>query len=104
MHAHTGDTRLIRLNDVPRLPWIPTRRAGSKLHASTVWRWCLRGVAGIKLQHVRVGGTICVTECWLQDFFVALADTQSHGQTSPKPIQRTRDIAAAQLQLEKQGF
>jgi len=50
--------------------------------ASTVWRWCRKGVetangTRIRLQHVRVGRWLFIAEQWLDDFLsaVAAADT-----------------------------
>ena len=28
---------------------------GRKVHQSTIWRWCSRGVRGVRLEHRRIG-------------------------------------------------
>ena len=35
---------------------------GKRPHISTLWRWCRRGIGGVKLDHVRLGHRICTTE------------------------------------------
>ena len=40
---------LIRLNEVPKV--LPSR-----VDVSTAWRWAMRGVGGIKLETVKIGG------------------------------------------------
>jgi len=40
---------LIRLNEVPKV--LPRR-----VDVSTAWRWAMRGVGGIKLETVKIGG------------------------------------------------
>jgi hypothetical protein len=97
-----GNDRLIRLHDVPRLPWLPDRRGGSKLNVSTVWRWAMRGAAGVKLPTVAVGSALCTTERDLRDFFAAVAEARRNGPPPSNvrtPRKRLRDIAAAEARL-----
>jgi hypothetical protein len=68
--------KLVRLSDVPRLDWLPLKRAGRRLHLSTVYRWCQRGLRGVKLEMVQCGGTRCTTETALLRFFAALGPTE----------------------------
>jgi len=65
---------LIPLCRVPTLSWIPHRRRGRPLHPSTVFRWA-RGVRGVRLEVVRLGGTLCTSECALVRFFEAMSAT-----------------------------
>lgn len=37
-------------------------RSGRGLNFSTIWRWTLRGVGGVRLEVVKVGSTTCTTE------------------------------------------
>lgn len=62
------DEKLIRLADVPRLPWMP---AGMTIAA--VHNWCRRGVRGIRLEVVSVGGVKCTTESALIRFMEQLS-------------------------------
>ena len=48
-------------------------------HASTIWRWCRRGVLSrngerIRLQHIRMGGKIFTKEIWVEEFGHKLAE------------------------------
>jgi hypothetical protein len=36
---------------------LPRRPSGKKLHVSAVYRWLQRGVGGVRLESVKVGGT-----------------------------------------------
>ena len=44
------------------------------VHPSSVWRWKLRGVRGVTLNTVAIGGTRYVLESDLNKFLVALND------------------------------
>ncbi len=63
----------VPLSNVPDLACIPRRRGGRKLHKSTAFRWAKPGVRGIRLEVIRVGGTLCTTVAALQRFFEALS-------------------------------
>jgi uncharacterized protein DUF1580 len=107
IHDVAGNDRLIRLHDVPTLNWLPDRRGGARLNVSTVWRWCLRGTAGVKLAHVSAGGTHCTTEAWLKEFFEAIAQARQGGRPAPlirTPRQRERSIRAAGAELDAAGI
>jgi hypothetical protein len=106
----TATEPLIRLTDVPKLPWLPARRGGGRLNLCTLWRWALKGLkardgARIKLQTLRVGETLCTTEGWLRQFFESLTahDPELANETGPSPVrtltqrQRAADRAAAEL-------
>jgi Protein of unknown function (DUF1580) len=64
------------LSDVPKLDWIPLRRGGRRLHVATVHRWCTRGIRGVKLAFVQLGGTRVTTIEALLRFFNALTATE----------------------------
>ena len=54
---------------------------GKRIHVSTLWRWCRRGIKGVRLEYVRVGRAIMVTHATLDRFFTELAkldDQQSY--------------------------
>ncbi len=80
-----------------RLP----RSNGRRVHTSTLWRWCRKGCCGIKLQYVRIGRSIRVTEDGLNHFFTELAkrDAQTSGPSNVKfTRRRRRQSTAAQRQ------
>src|SRR5437016_1510804 len=40
---------------------IPGRTPGKRVYVNTVWRWCRKGVRGVRLQSVLIGGQRCTT-------------------------------------------
>ncbi len=91
---------LIRLQDVPKLKWLPPRRGGSRLNVSTPFRWAGRGCGGVRLETLRIGGALCTSEAALKRFFGKLTDPNS-------PTQPTGSSAAAEAadkQLAAAGF
>ena len=64
---------LIPIRDVPKL--LPPRPNGKRVHISAVYRWILRGVRGVCLESIRVGGTSYTSVEALQRF----ADRLSSG-------------------------
>jgi hypothetical protein len=106
--------QLIRLGDVPKLDWLPTRRGNSRLSMATVWRWCLRGVtardgARIKLRAVRVGETLCTSEAWLREYFDELTahdpDLADQPRSSTRTTKQRRHAAErAEQELTRLGI
>ena len=98
---------LLPLSSVPNLKWLPRRRRGAKLSYTCLWRWTTRGVAGVVLQTVRVGGTPCTTESDLRKFFVEVAAAkrgEKQTQIIRTPARRAREIEAARQQLARSGI
>lgn len=86
----------------------PVRRGGKRVNVSTLYRWSLSGVRGVRLETIQVGGTRCTSFEALQRFFDRLTAASSTGGFS-SPIQRTphrRQLAAerASKELEKLGY
>jgi hypothetical protein len=57
---------------------LPALRGGKPVHPATVWRWATRGVRGrdgaaIRLESIKVGGTLCTSDQALVRFFQALS-------------------------------
>lgn len=93
----------IPLAQVAHLPCIPRRRGKTgRLHPSTVWRWALKGVRGVRLEVVRVGGTLCTSTQALQRFFDRLADT-SPVTGGPHTHPAAPDQASVERQLDALG-
>ena len=93
----------IPLAQVAHLPCIPRRRGKTgRLHPSTVWRWALKGVRGVRLEVVRVGGTLCTSAQALQRFFDRLADT-SPVTGGPHPHPTAPDPVSVERQLDALG-
>lgn len=72
-----GNETLIALRDVPRC--LPARPNGKRLHISAVYRWTLRGIKGIVLESIRIGGTTYTSREAIQRF--------SERLTGPPPAQ-----------------
>src|SRR5262245_45090642 len=82
------------------------RSLPGRVHLSTVHRWRLRGVRGIKLETCRVGGKRYTPREALQRFAEATT-AEANGETLPTasvsrtPAQRERDIRAAERELSE---
>jgi hypothetical protein len=106
---------LIRLSDVPKLKTLPRRAGDPRLSIATVYRWCQRGVKGVQLEWLKVGGTRCTTVEALQRFFDAATQRENGGLPVQRvrsgkqwidtlPAYRRRQIEAAERELEKAGI
>src|SRR5690348_8488540 len=96
--------QLIRLNDVPKLPWLPSLRAGKRISLATIHRWAAKGVKGRRLQTLRVGGALCTSQQWLLEFFERLGQPGPSPQAWRTPSQRQRAMASAERELASEGF
>ena len=67
------------------------RRGGKRLAASTGYRW-RRGQRGVKLETLRVGGTLVTTARCLQEFFDRLS--QADAGTGLAPVAAGRQASA----------
>jgi hypothetical protein len=79
---------LIRLSEVPKLPFMPPTKDGKKIALATIYRWAMGGTGGVKLETLKVGGTLCTSVEALQRFFDALS---GEDKTRPSPEQLERD-------------
>jgi hypothetical protein len=96
---------LIRLNDVPRLSWLPKRRGGSRLAIATLHRWCTQGVNGRRLRVQKVGGTRCTTRRWLREFFEGSPPAPLISASGVEAeCGAARRAASAARQLAREGF
>jgi len=95
----SSDQELIPLSQVPRLPFMPRPRQGKKMAVSTIFRWAQRGIGGVKLEVIRVGGTQCTTVQALQDFFQATAAGVATTTQQPSP-KRQQELARVARELD----
>lgn len=98
---------LIPLREVPKLKWLPRRRGGARLAHATLYRWATKGVSGVFLPVLRVGGQPCVTASGLRQFFADVAAAQRGSPPviqSRTPSRRAREIAASQKRLAQAGI
>lgn len=81
---------------------LPRRRRGKRPHVSTLYRWATGGVSGVKLETIRVGGTLCTSLEALQRFFERLSGNEPvQVRTSPG---RKREIEKAEAELKQAGI
>lgn len=84
---------------------------GKRPHVSTLWRWCRRGLRGVRLEHVRIGHRVCTSTDALSRFVNRLAEAEPaprprDPEPEPKirtPERRQRDIAKARAELASMG-
>lgn len=65
--------KIFPLSQIAKRDELPRRRLGKPLNVATLYRWAKTGVRGVRLETLRVGGTLCTSIEALQRFFVALA-------------------------------
>ncbi len=59
--------KFIRMDEVPEV-----LKDIRKMHKMTVYGWAMRGVAGVRLKAVCIGGIKCTTLDWLEEFWEAV--------------------------------
>ena len=74
-----------------RLTQVPDELS-SRPHVATVWRWCLRGVRGVKLESLVVGGVRYTSHEAIERFLARL-----NGQPQPPPPERAAREAGERL-------
>jgi Protein of unknown function (DUF1580) len=83
-----------------------TNREGRRgVNVSTFWRWMLRGVKGVRLESIMVGGIRMSSREALARFFIATT-AAANGESAPAvtTIQRQRQIEQAERELAKAGI
>lgn len=95
--------KLIRLPEVPKLAWLPSRPDGRPIHVQSVYNWTLRGVRGVKLRSLQVGGMRCTTEPWLIEFFERISMPVTT-PTAVTPTQARKAHEAAKARLAAHGI
>jgi len=91
---------MIRISEVPKL--LPPRSTGKRIHISAVYRWTQRGIRGVKLESVKIGGTTYTSKEALQRFAERLSDHAEGGdEARPKTKSRQRQIDRATKRVEE---
>lgn len=72
---------------------VPPRRGGKRLHQSTPFRWAKHGVRGVRLETIRIAGSLCTSVEALQRFFEALSATDEISPTSAPQSDAQRSSA-----------
>ena len=92
--------RVLSLTQAARL--LPRRRRGRKPSPSTLYRWAKRGLRGVRLETVRVGGTLCTSVEALNRFFAELDGAATRACSVPHaPQPSAREVES---QLDKLGL
>jgi len=113
MSINIRDEELVRLNDVPKLRNLPAGRSSGRIHISTVYRWASRGLRGVRLEILQVGGSKCTSIEALQRFFENLTpgsekvgrELPGFQRASPRwSKRRLREIEAAERYPEEMGI
>jgi hypothetical protein len=89
--------------------WIGSNQGGPSVHATTVTRWCLRGVrlaggARIRLEHFRCGGKLLTTKAAIVRFLAAQTENPGNLPNPRTPTERTRAAALSAAELESFGI
>lgn len=88
---------LVRFRDVPK--WCHAR-FGNRIHPSTVHRWRMRGIRGIRLESVLVGGSRFTSEEALVRFFDKTTKAADGEQLVCSIVKRNQDEAVRFLASE----
>jgi len=80
---------------------LPRRRRGRRTHVSTLHRWARRGLGGVRLETLKVGGATCTSVEALQRFFDRLSGGTEAQQRSATP---TADNVRTARQLDRIGI
>lgn len=92
---------VFRLAEAPR--YLPRGKSGKSVHISTVFRWAQRGVRGVKLETIRIGGALHTSTRALQRFAEDLTAKSGSGELM-LGLSVKRRAARAEAKLEKAGF
>src|SRR5262245_53603906 len=84
---------------------IPNRAGGRGVNKSTVWRWLLRGVHGVRLETALRGGVRFTSKQALQRFFAASTAAADSVPLDLCPVfQQRRAHEAAERELAAAGL
>lgn len=92
---------LIPIRNVPHR--LPPRPTGRRVHISAVYRWIQRGVRGVQLETIRIGGTSYTSIEALQRFADRQSQPAATEPVTPTAVvrRRQREIEAAARQVEE---
>lgn len=93
--------RVVTLREAASI--LPRQRGGRKVHVSTLYRWCSRGVRGVRLEHLKLGGRIVVSAQALQRFAERCSAATST-DNPPSNRRRCREFEHAEEELRRAGI
>lgn len=73
-------------------------------HIATIYRWIARGVRGVRLRTLAVGGVHYVTRADIADFLAGLNPDRTSSPPRQTIRQRQRAIEAAERELREAGI
>jgi hypothetical protein len=90
----------------------PPGRKGRPLHPSTIYRWISRGLRGVRLEAIRLGGTLYTSREALQRFaerlthssFATAPSAATNQPTSPPRASNRNTSQGIEAELEKLGL
>ena len=92
---NVAEEDLIAICDVPKQ--LPRRASGRRVHVSAVYRWISRGVRGVCLEAIKIGGTTYTSVEALQAF----AQHRSRADRPPSPsVARKRQMNRAEREAQ----
>lgn len=71
---------------------LPQRREGKRPNIATVYRWTTRGVKGVVLETIQIGGSRCTSVEALQRFFERLSLRNQGMPLAPAPMSPSAGI------------
>ena len=82
---------------------------GKRPHVTTIWRWAMRGLRGVRLAHGRLGNRVVTSVEALNRFSNELAaldaqEAKVRPSLQTKPAARRRQVQAAKRTLEDVGI
>jgi hypothetical protein len=88
---------------------LPRLRAGRPVHPSTLWRWALTGLRGVRLETAMVGGVRVTSEEALRRFFAAVGGASTMPDRGVAPVTRRtsardRHDEAVERRLDAEGL
>ena len=91
--------QLVGLGEVPQV--LAALRRGRKIHLSTAHRWASKGLRGVRLETLRMGGSRVTSIEALQRFF----ERVSHAHRElPAPTAPGKRIERIDRELDRRGF
>lgn len=83
---------------------VPNRHGKRGISVPTVWRWCSRGIKGVRLETTMIGGTRMTSREAVARFFERLTAAANGSAPRQTPAKQKRAISQAEAELAKAGI
>ena len=88
--------QVLSLQEASQRDILPRRRGGKRPHVATFFRWVTHGVGGVRLEAIKVGGTLCTSAEAIQRFCERLTEGDKRlTPSAPTVGRRAREQRAA---------